>query len=421
MGKDLKNENVNQNINPEDNVDNITNENTPETKSTENKNKNIFLWVGLAVVAIIVVAALLLSGGEKEPAPQMNPELMGEMEFYDYEVDPGIYAFWKEGGTGVDLARANHIDGIREGDELIKTYRNVIGKEFIESFQVSTTDGIKTEILPGTNKLLVFTTAEDDETKAKIADYLYLGALAKDEGIYEVYVIDTNPETMTDFMDTFNAYIWNNPRPAEIDFLETYPDDFVLYIDEGNLIQCITEMRSVRSISETAAYVFSGNVPMYKLIRNLEYYEENPDAATKEYFIAKNQGDSVKIEFIGVFNNEYGYNFIRVDNDNVLNSPWATAKEHIYVSGILTSYFEDADSLRTFIIKQGVGTGNFLGLDKYEYVNTKNIGDIYNAKFYGSSQEEIYEFVFYINNIKLLISSNEPWTLAEAEAIIKNF
>lgn len=421
MGKDLKNENTNQNINPKNNVDNIIEENIQEETSTKKKDNNIFLWIGVAVVAIVVIIAFLFVGNKEETPTQANPEVLEDLEFFDYEVEPGIYAVWKENGNSIDLSRANYIDGVRFDDEIMQNFRNVIGKEFLESFKVSTTDGAKVEILPGTNKLLVFTTAEDDNLENLIAQYLYLGALAKDDGVYEVYVIDTNPNTMGDFMDRFNAYIWNNPRPEEIDFLETYPDDFILYIDDTNVIQCITEMRNPNIVSKTAAYVFSGTVPMYKLIRNLEYIESNPDEANKEYFTAEYSNDTEVIEFIGVFNDQNGYNFLRVDNENLLNDEFASAKEHTYISGILTSYFDVPDSKRTYVIKQGLGSGQFLGLEGYEYVNTKNIGDIYDAKFYGNSQDEIFEFVFLVDNMKLLISSNEPWTLAEAEAIVKNF
>lgn len=387
------------------------------TNTVNNKNKYI---IGGVIAAVLIVAIILVAVFISKNESTITDE---NLENDTYQVSANLYVSSILKGEGV-LKKAGYLYRIYNSDEVMNTYSNYIGREFLNSLTVSDIDGNNIEIVPGTKRILIFTEG-DKEYYEDYKGYLYLGALAKDVGAYDLYVINTKKDTMGDFVDNFNGHLLNNPTPEVIEFLETYPSDFVLFINEENMIECITSLLDVNEISAGGGYVFSTYYNSHEYIRLFEEYEKDPIAATEEYFKNMENADSGVLEFenISEINNAYNLNFYEIDAGTVLNEEIleivgkVTFTDNLYIS----SSFENGEG-RKFHIQQGINNNSIVLLpEDFNYYSSITTDDLTRILVYGENQENITNFTFSKTNIKVHIYSDKGWTKEEVKLIVDNF
>ena len=398
------------------------NEVTPEV--TPNNKKKTYMIIGVVVLLIIVIiAAVAISSRNNDTTPDDGIYLEQEEE-KPYVVSPYLYAAINLSGGKVVTDKAAFLANLYESDEIFNSYSYMAGKEFLSEFALTTTLGEKVTIPTNTDRIFVFTTGEA-ERDSSIEAYLYLGALAGDVGVYDLYVINTNVETMGDFMDKYNAHLLNSPTPEEHEFLNPLPDEFIMFVNKNNIIECMSSLIGVHSLSMGGAYVFGSPYPSYDYIRLFEECTADPVAATEKYYqLSDDNYTDVKyydstIEINGI----YGTNFYVLDSGEVLNESVLSLDGQIAcVEGMYTVTEFVTNKDRKFVIEQGIGYNSIvLDSTEFKYYDIFSTDDLTSVHAYGKSQEEITDFVFAKSNIKIHIHSSEPWTTEEIKLIVDNF
>ena len=391
-----------------------------ENNTTTVNNKKKYIIGGAIAVVLILAIILVAVFVNKDDVPVVDEYLEDDT----YYVSANLYvASILKGDNGI-VEKAGYLYRVYGFDETMRTYSNYIGREFLNNMTVADVNGNDVEIKSGNKKILVFTEG-NKEYYDDFEGYLYLGALAKEVGAYDLYVINTNKDTMGDFVDNFNGHLLNKPTPEVVEYFETYPSDFILFIDENNIIECITGLMDVNEVSYGGAYVFSTYYPSYEYMRLFEEYEKDKAAATKKYFEnIKNDGIEV-LEFdnISTINGAYNLNFYLVDDGSVLNESFLSVVGKVKFTDELyiTSEFKNNEG-KTLNIQQGINNNSIILIpEDFKYYSSVTTEDLTTIYLYGESQDYVTNFTFSKNNIKVHIYGDRGWNKNEIELIVNNF
>lgn len=386
----------------------------------ENNKKKYILIGAIAIVVIVSIILAITLGGKTSNTP--TDEVNQEEVITEPYVSPHLYAAIKLNNSPGVVEKAGYLYDLYQWDNITKEYKNHIGKEFLNKLTLKDIAGKTVDVTPGNKKILIFTKG-DEENYYDYEAYLYLGALAKDVDAYDLYLIDTDLETMADFSDNFNGHLLNNPTPEEMEFLEYYPDDFILFIDENNIIECISGLMDVNDVSRGGGYVFSTNHPAYEYIRLFEEYESDPDAAMEEYYLYSEESSVIKYNSVSEINADYFTHFFAIEGGSFLNERILESSGELeFINGeIVSAKFSDTKD-REFFINQGDGFNSIiLNPDDFNYYSTMKTNGNIEVFLYGNSQDDITEFLFCKNNVKVHIGSNKGWTKEEIALIFENF
>ena len=402
----------------------------------ENKTKNYIICgaIALVIVGVLIGGFFLLknnnntpningptndfvnNGGNTEDPINSNDEIL----------PPSEYVLTMLGANEKDRQIATMLEPWLRWDDVTKTYSHLIGDKFLSDYKIAdTTDGIIT-VPNNTKRVFFFITYDDETVNSYIEDYLLLAARAKDVGAYDLYVINTNFDTMEGFIQKNLGYVQNSQTEEIIKFFETLPDNFLVYVGEDNVIEFISSARNAYSTSEIAAYVFGTDIPCREIMAELVKYSSDFESAYQEYLSKKESSNVSEIESISKLNMEHEYVFKPIDEINL--SDWFNGipfkqKFISLKNGVLeySGYDENNPNNMYYIYQSSNLRADVVSISSYEYFNEIDIDSI-SVKLYGKSKEEIVGIEFIKDNMKVgLILVGTSFSIDDVEVFVRNF
>lgn len=395
-----------------------------------NKNKNYIICGCLCFLLIIAIVFLAVSLKDK---PNTNiPDDVEETNTIDDiylenidKVTPSLYSTWKLNGDSIVLSVSDFISDYITNDDVTKTYKHLIGTEFVSELTLSSASEKDISIPNTKDKVFIFHTYDSEDVKSELETFLYLAAKAKETDLYDVYVVNTNPNTMQESLSEDVGYVYNKTTEEMSKFLQDLPDDFVVFVDDQNIIEFICSLKSAYTISGLAPYIFGTSVPAYKILSEIEKYMDDPRAAALEYLGVSDKSTKTKVNSIFELNEDNGYHFYTLDTVDftaLMNNRTLFIDEMYIDNDILTCKAIDANTNAiTYVLQTQSPSTRLIDDGKYSYNGELTVGNTI-VNIYGTDKEHIKAFVFEKSNIYFGIEAKDTvFTATEVETIVNNY
>lgn len=395
-----------------------------------NKTKNYIICgvIVLAIIAVLIAGFFLLKEDNNTPNVNgpTNDFVNGDNTINDRSITASEYIMVMLDANKADRQAAVMLEPWLRLDDVTKTYSYLIGEKFLSNYKIASTSEGVVEIPNNTKRIFLFNTYDDETVNGYIDNYLLLAARAKDAGLFDLYVVNTNIDTMEEFIKNDLGYVQNNPTEEIVEFFEILPDNFLLYVDENNVIQFISSAKNAYSASEISAYVFGTEIPCHELVIELRKYAMDFENAYKEFLAKQDSIKSVMVESIDVFNAERQYSFVPLDVMNLTDIFNGVSVVKTFVSfydNILAYQGHNVDNENDIyhihqtynLDKQLIDSSN------YEYFNIIDDASV-EIKVYGNSKDEIFAIEFVNGNIKMgIISTVTAFNVEQVKTMVENF
>ena len=395
-----------------------------------NKNKN-YIICGCLCFLLIIAIVFFISSLRDKPNPNIpdnveetNPIDDIYLENID-KVTPSLYSTWKLRGDSIVRSISDFMSDYLTNDDVTKTYKHLIGTEFVSELTLSSASEKDIPIPNTKDKIFVFHTYDSEDVKSELETFLYLAAKAKETDLYDVYVVNTNPNTMQESLSEDVGYVYNKTTEEMSKFLQDLPDDFIVFVDDQNIIEFICSIKSAYTASGLASYIFETSVPAYKVLSEIEKYMEDPRAAALEYLGVSDKPTKTKVDSIFELNENNGYHFYTLDTvdfADLMNNKTLFIDEMYIDNDILTCKAVDANTNGiTYVFQTQNPTTKLIDDGKYSYGGELTVGNTL-VNIYGIDKEHINAFIFEKSNIYFGIEAeNTVFTTTEVEAIVNNY